>query len=112
MSDLAWSLGVQGRVYAPGDSEDKMAAAIKDFNEFVIKDERVEVIALPFRDGVNIVQRRYSLLMCQVCMCLCDKPLETSVPNFVQVCVFTCVFPHPGSHLGTYLICHNCVRNW
>ena len=58
----ALSLGMQGRVYAPGDSEDKMAAAIKDFNEFVIKDERVEVIALPFRDGVNIVQRRYSYI--------------------------------------------------
>ncbi len=49
---------MQGRVYAPGDSEDKMAVAIKEFNEYVIKDERVEVIALPFRDGVNIVQRR------------------------------------------------------
>ena len=48
-------------MYAPGDSDDKMAAAIKDFNDFVIKDERVEVIALPFRDGVNIVQRRYYL---------------------------------------------------
>lgn len=35
--------------------------AIKDFNEYVIKDERVEVIALPFRDGVNIVQRRCDL---------------------------------------------------
>ena len=45
-------------MYAPGDSNDQMAAAIKDFNEYVIKDERVEVIALPFRDGVNIVQRR------------------------------------------------------
>lgn len=50
-------------MYAPGDSEDKMAAAIKDFNEFVSKDERVEVIALPFRDGVNIVQRRCSSLL-------------------------------------------------
>ena len=56
-------------MYAPGDSDDKMAAAIKDFNDFVIKDERVEVIALPFRDGVNIVQRRYylALLMYHPC---------------------------------------------
>jgi len=38
-----------------------MAMAIKEFNEYVIKDERVEVIALPFRDGVNIVQRRCDL---------------------------------------------------
>lgn len=50
-------------MYAPGDIEDKMAAAIKDFNEYVIKDERVEVIALPFRDGVNIVQRRYNSVL-------------------------------------------------
>ena len=54
---------MQGRVYAPGDSEDKMAAAIKDFNQYVIQDDRVEVIALPFRDGVNIVQRRYAVVM-------------------------------------------------
>jgi hypothetical protein len=45
-------------VYTPDGSSDKMAMAIKEFNEYVIKDERVEVIALPFRDGVNIVQRR------------------------------------------------------
>lgn len=46
-----------------------MAAAIKDFNEFVINDERVEVIALPFRDGVNIVQRRYSLALSMYYTC-------------------------------------------
>ncbi|KAL0056085.1 hypothetical protein WJX82_007602 [Trebouxia sp. C0006] len=49
---------MKGRVYTPDGSSDKMAMAIKEFNEYVIKDERVEVIALPFRDGVNIVQRR------------------------------------------------------
>ena len=51
---------MQGRVYAPGEQKDEMAEAIKEFNDFVIKDERVEVVALPFRDGVNIVQRRYT----------------------------------------------------
>ena len=56
----------QGRVYAPGDSGDKMALAIKEFNEYVIKDKRVEVIALPFRDGVNIVQRRYEAFLCRL----------------------------------------------
>ena len=45
-------------MYTPDGSSDKMAMAIKEFNEYVIKDKRVEVIALPFRDGVNIVQRR------------------------------------------------------
>ena len=49
---------MQGRVYTPDGGSDKMAMAIKEFNEYVIKDERVEVVALPFRDGVNIVQRR------------------------------------------------------
>lgn len=57
--NIVW---LQGRVYAPGESEDSMAQAIKEFNDFVIKDDRVEVVALPFRDGVNIVQRRYQLL--------------------------------------------------
>ena len=47
-----------GRMYSDDGSSDNMAIAIKEFNEYVIKDERVEVIALPFRDGVNIVQRR------------------------------------------------------
>ena len=56
-------LCVQGRVYAPGEAKDEMAQAIKEFNDFVIKDDRVEVVALPFRDGVNIVQRRYSLAL-------------------------------------------------
>ena len=52
------SLCLQGRVYAPGDVKDELADAIREFNEFVIKDERVEVVAMPFRDGVSIIQRR------------------------------------------------------
>lgn len=35
-----------------------MADAIREFNEFVRKDDRVDVVALPFRDGVNIVMRK------------------------------------------------------
>jgi NAD(P)-dependent dehydrogenase (short-subunit alcohol dehydrogenase family)/predicted O-methyltransferase YrrM len=49
---------MKGRVYAPGAVKDEMAEAIREFNEFVIRDDRVEVVALPFRDGVNIVQRK------------------------------------------------------
>ena len=49
---------MQGRVYAPGDQQDELADAIREFNEFVVKDERVEVVAMPFRDGVSVVQRR------------------------------------------------------
>ena len=54
-----FQLWLQGRVYAPGKVQDDMAEAIRKFNDFVIHDERVEVVALPFRDGVNIVQRRF-----------------------------------------------------
>ena len=45
-------------MYSPGPVKDDMAEAIREFNQFVISDNRVEVVALPFRDGVNIVQRR------------------------------------------------------
>ena len=38
----------------------ELADAIREFNDFVVKDERVEVVAMPFRDGVSIIQRRYS----------------------------------------------------
>ena len=71
-------------MYAPGDSGDKMALAIKEFNEYVIKDKRVEVIALPFRDGVNIVQRRYSFSSCLLQQCpACVAPPAPLVPTSV-----------------------------
>ena len=85
---------MQGRVYAPGEAKDEMAQAIKEFNDFVIKDDRVEVVALPFRDGVNIVQRRYSLAFpVQLCTTLrwalrasslVCKALLPGVPGSVQ----------------------------
>ena len=49
---------LQGRTYEPGSVKDEMADAIRDFNEYVINDDRVDVVALPFRDGVNIVMRK------------------------------------------------------
>ena len=64
---------LQGRVYSPGPVKDDMAEAIREFNQFVINDSRVEVVALPFRDGVNIVQRRYGRLQHAR---LCDSPAE------------------------------------
>ena len=51
----------QGRVYAPGDTKDESAEAIRKFNEFVSADERVQTVTLPIRDGVSIVQRRCRL---------------------------------------------------
>ena len=61
---------VQGRTYAPGGVKDELADAIREFNQFVAKDERVEVVAMPFRDGVSIVQRK------------CAPVLEASVKGW------------------------------
>ncbi len=52
------SAHMQGRTYAPGDAADELAEAIREFNAFVRKDPRVNVVALPFRDGVSIITRR------------------------------------------------------
>lgn len=35
-----------------------MADAIREFNNFVVNDSRVDVVTLPFRDGVSIITRR------------------------------------------------------
>lgn len=51
-------LHLQGRVYEPGEVRDEMAEAIRDFNQHIISDPRVDVVCLPFRDGVSIVTRK------------------------------------------------------
>ena len=48
----------QGRTYYSGGVKDEMADAIRDFNQYVRQDSRVDVLALPFRDGVTIITRR------------------------------------------------------
>ena len=48
----------QGRTYYSGGVKDEMADAIREFNEYVRQDSRVDVLALPFRDGVTIITRR------------------------------------------------------
>lgn len=49
---------LQGRTYEPGGIKDEMADAIREFNKTIVKDPRVDVVALPFRDGVSIVMRK------------------------------------------------------
>eukprot|EP00879_Flechtneria_rotunda_P019807 GHRR01020820.1.p1 GENE.GHRR01020820.1~~GHRR01020820.1.p1 ORF type:complete len:456 (+),score=169.59 GHRR01020820.1:286-1653(+) len=49
---------MKGRVYAPGSLEDSSADAVRAFNENLVADKRVEVVVLPFRDGVSLVRRR------------------------------------------------------
>jgi len=50
---------LQGRTYYSGGVKDEMADAIREFNEYIRQDSRVDVLALPFRDGVNIITRRW-----------------------------------------------------
>lgn len=49
---------VQGRVYAPPDEPDVDSEAIRDFNEVVVRDARVETVTMPVRDGISIVRLR------------------------------------------------------
>lgn len=45
-------------MYAPPDQPDEDSDAIREFNEIVLKDPRVEVVTLPVRDGMSLVRRR------------------------------------------------------
>lgn len=49
---------MQGRVYAPGADPDPDSDAIREFNEVVIQDPRVEAVTLPVRDGITLVRPR------------------------------------------------------
>ncbi|WIA30154.1 hypothetical protein OEZ86_000246 [Tetradesmus obliquus] len=49
---------MKGRTYAPGGVADASADAVRAFNQQLLGDERVEVVALPFRDGVSLVRQR------------------------------------------------------
>lgn len=49
---------LQGRTYYSAGVKDEMADAIRAFNEHVRADPRVDVLCLPFRDGVTIITRR------------------------------------------------------
>ena len=51
--NVLWS----GRVVDPA-ADDADTKAIKEFNERVAGDERVEVVMLTVRDGVSLIRRR------------------------------------------------------
>ncbi|XP_012694113.2 uncharacterized protein zgc:113054 [Clupea harengus] len=46
----------KGRVYLQ-DSKDENGLALREFNEFVSKDPRVEQVMIPIRDGITIIRR-------------------------------------------------------
>ena len=47
-----------GKVLKPTDEKDKDTAAIKDFNEFIAADIRIEKVLLPIRDGLTLIRKK------------------------------------------------------
>ena len=47
-----------GHVLEQPRSADTLTIGIKAFNEFVAKDERVEKVILPLRDGLTIIRKK------------------------------------------------------
>lgn len=45
-------------MYAPAAEADPDSDAIREFNQFVIEDARVEAVTLPVRDGITLVRPR------------------------------------------------------
>jgi caffeoyl-CoA O-methyltransferase len=56
VDNVLWS----GRVLdgSPADEADESTAALREFNDHVVADERVECVMLPLRDGVTLVRHR------------------------------------------------------
>ena len=80
--------------------KDELADAIREFNQFVVKDERVEVVAMPFRDGVSIIQRKWdSVLAYQhvsralLQLCLCVQHLRSPVTSYGSQCWLSATLP-------------------
>ncbi len=54
VDDVLWS----GKVYADKIDTDKQTQAIISFNDMIAKDERVESLILPIRDGFQIIRKK------------------------------------------------------
>lgn len=51
--DVLWD----GKVYGDDSAKDAQSIGIKEFNDMVTKDRRVEVLILPLRDGLSIIRK-------------------------------------------------------
>ncbi|MBA2768978.1 MAG: class I SAM-dependent methyltransferase [Sporichthyaceae bacterium] len=54
VDNVLWS----GRLLAPPESDDADTRAIRDFNDRLVADSRVDVVMLTVRDGVSLVRHR------------------------------------------------------
>ena len=52
--NIFWS----GKVLTTPDPHDKEALGIIEFNDFIQKDDRVENVILPIRDGLSIIRKK------------------------------------------------------
>lgn len=48
----------KGKVMEEIAQDDKMTKALHNFNQHVAKDERVEVVLLPLRDGISLIRKK------------------------------------------------------
>lgn len=55
---LADDVLLGGKVYAEPRPHDAQTTALAEFNDFVSKDPRVEVVILPLRDGLSIIRKK------------------------------------------------------
>ena len=47
-----------GHVIDPAYDDDRQTLGIRDFNDFVAKDDRVEKVILPLRDGLSLIRKK------------------------------------------------------
>jgi caffeoyl-CoA O-methyltransferase len=51
-------IGADNTLFGSGGPTEEITQAISEFNEHVRRDERVEAVLLPFRDGLTLIRRR------------------------------------------------------
>lgn len=47
-----------GKVLKEAKSNDKDTLALQELNDFIVQDERVEVVMLPVRDGISLIRKK------------------------------------------------------
>jgi caffeoyl-CoA O-methyltransferase len=51
-------IAADNTLFGSGGPNDEITRAISDFNEHVLRDDRVEAVLLPLRDGITLIRRR------------------------------------------------------
>jgi caffeoyl-CoA O-methyltransferase len=51
-------IAADNTLFGSGGPNEEITEAISGFNEYVLRDERVEAVLLPLRDGITLIRRR------------------------------------------------------